>query len=130
MYYNEERVDISYFSLINFLRERPTMKETAYQTELMKKIKALIPDSLVIRNDPRYIQGFPDLIVLYKNMWAALEVKVSSKASFQPNQQYFIKRLGAMSFASVINPDNEGEVLSELQRSFRITRKTRVSQSK
>lgn len=106
------------------------MKETAYQTELMKKIKALIPDSLVIRNDPRYIQGFPDLIVLYKNMWAALEVKVSSKASFQPNQQYFIKRLGAMSFASVINPDNEGEVLSELQRSFRITRKTRVSQSK
>jgi phenolic acid decarboxylase len=88
----------------------------------VKKIAVLIPGSFVIRNDPKYIQGLPDIIVLYKNMWAALEVKISAKARIQPNQQHYIDTFGAMAFASFINPDNEGEVLSELQRSFGIGR--------
>ena len=96
-------------------------------TKLIKKINKLFPGSFVIKNDPRYIQGLPDIIILYKNMWAALEVKISSKAHVQPNQQHYVNTLGAMSFASFINPDNEGEVLSDLQQAFGTTRKARVS---
>ncbi len=106
------------------------MKESDYQIALIKRIKAMIPDCLVLKNDPRHIQGFPDLIILYKNMWAILEVKVSKKAHLQPNQSHYIKILGAMSFASFIDPGTEEDVLSELQQSFGIARKTRVSQSK
>lgn len=103
------------------------MKESDYQRHLMKKIKTLIPECLILKSTAMYIQGLPDLIVLYKNMWAALEIKTSNRAPTQPNQQHYIDKLGAMSFASFISPDNEGDVLSELQQAFGITRKTRVS---
>jgi hypothetical protein len=129
MYYNEEKVDLFGSIFDYFFRERPIMKESIYQTELMKKIKAMIPGCLVLKNDPRYLQGFPDLIVLFQNMWAVLEVKNSPKAHIQTNQQHYINTLGAMSFASFINPNNEEEVLSELQHSFGIARKARVSKS-
>lgn len=105
------------------------MKESAYQSKLVKKIVDLIPDCVILRNDPRHIQGIPDLIVLYKNMWGALEVKLSHNAAVQPNQLYYVDKLGHMSFASFINPENEGEVLGALQTAFGIGRKTRVSKS-
>jgi hypothetical protein len=103
------------------------MKETAYQTELMKKIFDLIPDCIVLKNDPRHIQGIPDLIVLHGNKWGALEVKISDKAPIQPNQQYYVDALGEMSFASFISPDNEEDVLSELQHALGITGQARIS---
>lgn len=102
------------------------MIESGYRTKLVKKIMKILPEAVVLKNDPRYIQGLPDLIVLYKNMWAALEIKRSSKASVRPNQEHYIQKLGAMSFASFINPENEGEVLDALQTSFGIRGKTRV----
>lgn len=105
------------------------MKESGYQPKLIKKIMALIPGSFVLKCDPRHIQGVPDIIVLYKNMWAALEIKIDGKASVQPNQKYYVDKLGAMSFASFISPDNEENVLNELQRAFGIGRKTRVPKS-
>lgn len=105
------------------------MREVSYQSSLMKKIKSMFPGCLILKNDPRHLQGLPDLIVLYKNMWAALEVKISGSSEHQPNQQHYVKTLNDMSFASFIHPDNEREVLSELQRSFGVTRKTRIPES-
>ena len=105
------------------------MKESNFQTRLIKKIRILIPGCFVLKNDPRYVQGVPDIIILYKDRWAALEVKKSSKASIQPNQRHYIDELNAMSFASFINPENEKAVLNELQSTFGVTRKTRVPQS-
>lgn len=106
------------------------MTETQYQARLMKKIREMFPGSIVLKNDPRYVQGLPDILVLYKGMWAMLEVKLSSDSVIQPNQKYYIDALGAMSFASFICPENEEEVLSDLQHSFGFTRKARISQSK
>lgn len=102
------------------------MIESGYRSKLIKKIMDILPEAVVLKNDPRYIQGLPDLIILYKNTWAALELKRSSKASIRPNQKHYIEKLGAMSFASFINPENEGEVLDALQAAFGIRRKTRV----
>ena len=72
-----------------------------------------------MKNDPNYIQGIPDLIVLYGDRWAALEVKRSYNASQQPNQEYYVERMNMMSFARFIYPQNKEEVLNELQQSFR-----------
>lgn len=106
------------------------MKESAYQSKLVNKIIDLIPDCIILRNDPRHVQGIPDLVVLHGDKWGALEVKASEKAGIQPNQEHYVSTMNNMSFASFINPENEGEVLSALQNSLGIRRKTRVSKSK
>lgn len=81
----------------------------------------------MLKNDTSYIQGIPDLLVLYEDKWAMLEVKVSPVSAVQPNQEYYIDMLDSMSFAAFIYPENEREVLNALQRSFKSRRQTRVS---
>ena len=93
-------------------------KESDYQGLLIKKIKKLLPGAMVLKNDPDYIQGIPDLLVLYGNKWAALECKRSSKASHRPNQDYYVSKMNDMSFSAFIFPENEAEVLDALQRTL------------
>jgi len=92
--------------------------ENKYQADLIKKIKARIPGCMVLKNDPDYIQGIPDLLILYKEHWAMLEVKKSSTEKHQPNQDYYIDKFGEWTFSSFIYPENEEEVLDELQRAL------------
>ena len=103
------------------------MIETQYQRDLSKKIQEMFPGSMVFKNDPRHVQGVPDILILFSDKWAMLEVKMSNQASIQPNQKYYVDRLNEMSFASFISPENEEEVLSELQRSFGFAREARIS---
>jgi len=98
------------------------MLESEFQSELIKTIKRLLPGCYVLKNDPDYIQGFPDLLILYKNRWAALECKRSSSAPHRPNQDYYVERLSLMSYASFVFPENEQEVLDELQRALEPSR--------
>jgi hypothetical protein len=102
------------------------MREGNYQTRLIKKLEYLFPGSLILKNDPNYIQGLPDLIVLYDDQWAALEVK-SNSTQVRPNQRYFVERMDDMSFARFISPETEEEVLNDLQQAFNSHRSTRVS---
>jgi len=94
------------------------MLESKYQTQLIKTLKKRFPGCVVMKNDAAYQQGFLDLTILYQNNWAALEVKASAKSALQPNQQYFVEQLDDMSFASIIYPENEEEVLNALQEAF------------
>jgi len=103
------------------------MNEAQYMNKLIKRIAIIFPDCIIIRNDPRYIQGVPDILILYHDRWAVLEVKVSSNARVQPNQEYYVGLLNEMSFASFINPENEEAVLSDLQHAFGVARETRIS---
>ena len=93
-------------------------KESDFQTDLVDDIEAMFPGSIVIKNDPSYIQGFPDLTILYKNKWAALEAKRSKTSKHRPNQDYYVELLNQMSFAAFIYPENREEVLLELQRAL------------
>ena len=94
------------------------MRESQYQAGLIKRIERLLPGCLVLKNDSDYLQGIPDLTVLWGKNWAVLEVKASEGAPFQPNQKYYLDWLITMSFTAVIFPENEEEVLRELQRAF------------
>ena len=105
-------------------------KEKDFQKNLIKEIKDILPGSIVLKNDPNYIQGFPDLLVLHKNKWAALECKKDFKADKQPNQNYYIDKLEKMSYASFISPENKEEVLNELQQAFKSRRTACISKSK
>ncbi len=92
--------------------------EAAYQAKLIKKLETLFPGCYIRKNDPSETQGIPDILILFGNHWAQLEVKFSDTASKQPNQTYYVDMFNKMSFASFINPQNESEVLYDLQRAF------------
>ena len=94
------------------------MLESNFQGGLIKDLKKRFPGCVITKLDANYIQGFPDLLVLYKNKWAILECKRSRSAIKQPNQQYYVDKLNDMSFSRFIYPENKEEVLYDLQQSF------------
>ena len=94
------------------------MLESDFQAKLIRELKKRFPGCIVTKNDPNYIQGFPDLTILYNDKWATLECKRSSRAKKQPNQDYYVGRMNDMSFSSFICPENKEEVLHELQQAF------------
>ena len=106
------------------------MLENIFQSKLICELKERFPGCIVMKTDPNYIQGIPDLLILYRNRWAALECKKSGNASHRPNQDYYIGCMNEMSFAAFICPENKEEILDELERSFRIKRNTRNTQRK
>lgn len=93
--------------------------EKDFQAKLIKRIESELPGSYVIKQDANYIQGLPDLLIVYKNRWAMLENKRSKSASKRPNQEYYISKFNEMSFASFISPETEQEVLDGLYKSLR-----------
>ena len=103
------------------------MRESAFQAELIKELKEIFPGCVVLKNDPQYLQGFPDLLILYKTKWAALECKQGWFSPEQPNQRYYVELLDELSFAAFICPENKEAVLHELQQTLRSRRAARVS---
>lgn len=95
------------------------MKESKFQSDFIKKLKSIFPGCMILKNDPTYKQGIPDLVVLFKDKWAMLEMKKSEKANHQPNQDYWIEKLGQMSYASFVYPENESLVINELKEVFK-----------
>ena len=94
------------------------MLERDYQSHLIKRIKVLLPGCVVLKNDSSYLQGIPDLVIFYGDRWAMLEVKRSAEEHHQPNQDYYVDLLRGMSYAAFIFPENEEDILSEVQRAL------------
>lgn len=94
------------------------MKENRFQANLVKELKSIFDGCVIFKNDATRQQGIPDLTILYKNKWAMLECKKDSSSSKRPNQDYYIDKYNAMSFARFINPSNKEEVINELRKTF------------
>ena len=110
-------------SLVIFGREkgelhmaRSSRLESGFQDKLRDELKNLFPGCMIFKMDQ--IQGIPDLLILYKNMWASLECKKSASAKRRPNQEYYVGLMNEMSFSKFIYPENKEEVLNELQKTF------------
>lgn len=95
------------------------MLESKFQHTLIQELENRFPGCIVMKNDSGYIQGIPDLTVLYKNKWATLECKKSEKSTHQPNQDFYVDKMNEMSFSAFIFPENKEEVLNDLERSFK-----------
>lgn len=94
------------------------MAENRYQARIIKMLKKMFPGSIVLKNDANYMQGIPDILILFGFRWAMLEVKDSAESDERPNQGYYVAKCNEMSFAAFIYPENEEEVLRELQHAF------------
>jgi len=94
-------------------------EERKFQRDLIKQIKEQYPGCMVLKNDPNYIQGVPDLLVLHGKRWAALEVKRTSSSPHRPNQDYYVEKMNNMSFSAFIFPENSKEVLDDLEHALK-----------
>ena len=95
------------------------MRERDFQHKLIKEIKERFPGCIVIKNDSGYIQGIPDLTVLWGTHWATLECKASERSPRRPNQEYYVELMDDMSFSDFIFPENKEVVLDAMEQSFK-----------
>ena len=52
--------------------------ERDFQANLIQELKELFSGCMVMKLDSGYIQGIPDLLILFEDKWATLECKKSS----------------------------------------------------
>ena len=92
--------------------------ENEFQSKLKKELENEFEGSIVTKLDPSYIQGIPDLLILYNNKWATLECKRNKKATKQPNQEYYVNKMNEMSFSKFIYPENKEKIIDDLKTYF------------
>jgi len=102
------------------------MLERDYQAQLIKELRHRFRGCIILKNDTDYLQGMPDLTILFKDKWAMLEVKASEDAPCQPNQEYYVDEMNNLSFAAFIYPENEDDVLTALALKFKPRRQARA----
>ena len=93
-------------------------KERDFQQRLIAEIKMRFDGCMVLKTDSNYIQGLPDLLLLWNDKWAALECKRSIDSPHRPNQDHYISKLNGMSFAAFVSPENMEVVLDDIQSAF------------
>ena len=101
--------------------------ENEYQAYLIKRIEREFQNCVVLKNDTEYLQGVPDLLILFEDRWAMLEVKRSKGSSMRPNQEYYVTLFNRMSYSAFIYPENEEEILDDLQQAFGVFRPARAT---
>lgn len=111
------------------MKNSKSKQERDFQSNLIKELKSMFIGCIITKLDSSYIQGIPDLLILYKDKWAVLECKKSASATKRPNQDYYVNLMNDMSFSRFIYPENKEEVLRDLQQSFNSRRNARVSRS-
>lgn len=92
--------------------------ERDFQRQFKKELQHRFEGCIVTKLDSSLIQGIPDLLVLYKDRWAVLEMKRSANATHRPNQDYYVGLMNDMSFSRFVYPENKDEVLDDLTRFF------------
>lgn len=95
------------------------MVESKFQSNLIKELKERFKGCEVIKNDANYIQGVPDLIILYGPHWAMLECKKTETSKHRPNQDYYISKYSDMSYAAFIFPENKEVIINEMEQAFK-----------
>lgn len=96
---------------------RSSRLESGFQDKLITTLKDMFKGCMVFKMDRP--QGIPDLLILYRDKWASLELKKGRDAKRQPNQEYYVEKMNEMSFSKIIYPENKEDVLSELRKAFR-----------
>ena len=95
--------------------------ESEFQHHVIQRLENLIGrNGYVLNIDGSDINGFPDILFLYKKRWGFLECKREENSSLRPHQAYYVEHLNRLSFASFIYPAIEDEVFNDLQQALRI----------
>ena len=102
------------------------MVESKFKTDFIHELEETFDGCIILLGNSSYLQGIPDILILWRNRWAALECKDHEKARVQPNQRYYVNLMNEMSFSAFVYPKNKDTVLRDLQYAFRAARAARV----
>lgn len=94
------------------------MTENKIQQIMIAELRDMFPDWFVFPMSGSDYQGFPDILILYKDTYAVLEVKREIDSPKQPNQDYYIRFMSKCVFSSFIWPDVKEEVYRDLQHAL------------
>ena len=98
---------------------RKTKKESDFEADFMKDLDAAMPEpGFWLKGNSAMRQGVPDRMYLNGPHWAALEFKKDENAPPEPNQPYYVEKLGKMSYAAFVTPENADEVIRGIQAAF------------
>lgn len=105
------------------MRSGDKKRERDFQRDLIQELRNRFKGCIIMKNDASRQQGIPDLLILHKDKWAALECKRSAKDAEADRanilqQSYHVERMNEMSFARFIFPENRQEVLNDLQQAL------------
>lgn len=101
-------------------------RESEFEFKLIQKILKEYPGAVILKNDSSFFQGIPDRLILFRDRWAAFEVKSHKNAKHQQNQDYYVDLFNKMSFAAFVYPENKEDFLYGLQKALRGGRATRL----
>lgn len=103
--------------------------ESGFKARVVEYIREeLLPGCILTVGNSASLQGIPDVFIVYYDKWAMLEFKRAPDSVHQPNQDWYVDKLNDWSFAAFIFPENEEEVLRDLQHALRPRRQARISQ--
>lgn len=94
------------------------MRESVFQKRFLDDVREMLPGCVVMKNDSSYLQGIPDWTILYGPRWATLEFKASANSREQPNQDWYVDHMNAMSFSAFVYPENADEVMRALEQAL------------
>lgn len=98
---------------------KKTQLESDFEADFMERLDAVMPEKgFWIKGNSAMRQGMLDRMYLNGGHWAALEFKKDATAAKQANQPYYVEKLGEMSYASFVYPENADEVISGIQQAF------------
>ena len=85
---------------ISLERKAMPTKEGRFQAHVIHRLRREFPGCEILRGDANFLQGISDLILLWREHWAALELKTSANAKREPNQEYYRSQTGRNVFRS------------------------------
>jgi len=98
--------------------------EGKFKAKLIEKLEERYPDFIITKLEADLKNGIPDIVILGdKKRWATLEAKKNKEEVTKPRrnkkaQDYYVSKMGKMGYSSYVYPENEEEVLSELEDYF------------
>jgi len=102
---------------------KKTKAESEFEAQFMKDLDEAMPEpGFWLKGNSAMRQGVPDRMYLNGPHWAALEFKKGDGSDIQPNQPYYVEKLGKMSYAAFVTPENADEVISGIQQAFGVGR--------
>lgn len=84
------------------------MLESQFQSKLIKELKKLFPGCIVMKSDSGYLQGIPDLLILFNDKWAALECKQHAGAKKATEPRILCGQDGRDVFFQIYLPREQG----------------------
>lgn len=93
--------------------------EEKFKSDFKKELRTIFPECEYALGSSTGKQGFPDLIILYRDKHVYLEFKKFKGAPERPNQKYYVDKYGKHCYTNFIYPENKEEVLNDIKKYFK-----------